>query len=84
MFQRVGRLRRGLERWRNRRGGFSLVALMGAMRFHVAPAAKTVHAGNRISTGPDAADNCIGNVRTGERMQTRSERGTYVVDVQFN
>ena len=56
---------------------------MKSITFHVArvyrpltSAAKIVQAGNRISLGPDAADNYIENVRTGERMQTHIEWGT--------
>ena len=62
---------------------------VSAMKFHVAKvqrplasAAKIVKAGNRISMGPEEADNYIENVHTGERMQTRVEGGTYVFDVQ--
>ena len=64
---------------------------VSAMKFHVAKAqrplasaTKIVTVGNRMSMGPKEADNFIEHVHTGERMQPRVERGTYVLDVEFN
>ena len=36
-----------------------------------------------MSAWAEEADHDIDDVHTGERMQTRVERGTYVLDVQF-
>ena len=60
------------------------------MRFNVAKvqkplasAAKVVEAGNRISTVPKPQDNYIENTKTGEKIELRVDRGTYVFDVEF-
>jgi hypothetical protein len=60
-----------------------------AMRFHVAPvqrplasAVKVVQAGNRIMMSSEGS--YIENVRTGEKMPLRVERGTFVFDVTFS
>ena len=62
----------------------------GSLKFHVAgvqrplaSAAKVVGAGNRIVMGPDDEGSFIENMKTGERMKLRIERGTYVFDVKY-
>ena len=49
----------------------------------LASAAKVVEAGNRISMGPKPQDNYIENTKTGEKIELRVDRGTYVFDVEF-
>ena len=49
----------------------------------LASAAKVTQAGNRISMGPKPEDNFIQNVDTGDKIELRVEKGTYVFDVEF-
>jgi hypothetical protein len=63
-------------------------ARTAAMRFHVAPvqrplasAVKVVQAGNRIMMSSEGS--FIENMKTGERMPLRVERGTFVFDVMY-
>ena len=46
-------------------------------------AVKVCDAGNRIVMDPEPDKCYIEKVDTGERMKSRSEKGTFVMDVQF-
>jgi hypothetical protein len=62
----------------------------GCLKFHVAKvqrplasAVKVVEAGNRIIMNPSTEESYIENIKTGERMKMRIERGTYMFDVMY-
>ena len=49
----------------------------------MASAARVVAAGNRIVMEPDHGESFIENLVTGEKLELRVDRGTYVFDVEF-
>ena len=49
----------------------------------LASAAKVVAMGNRVVLDPDPAKSCVENVRTGEKMRLREQKGVYVFDVKY-
>lgn len=61
-----------------------------AMSFHLtdvrkplAAVSKMVDKGNYVCFGPNACDNFVQNVKTGEKVPMMRERGTYVIDVAY-
>ena len=49
----------------------------------LASAAKVVSMGNRVVLDPDPTKSCIENVKTGEKMRLREQKGVYVFDVKY-
>ena len=50
----------------------------------LASAAQVVASGNRIVLDPRPDESFVENVRTGERMRLREQKGVYVFDVQYS
>ena len=75
----------------DRRGeGRSVEVGMCEMRFHVTDArkmlasvAKLSDIGNLVMFGPRKEDHFIQNIKTGNRVEMRREKGLYVLDVGF-
>ena len=49
----------------------------------MASAAKVVAMGNRVILDPDPLKSCIENVKMGEKMRLREQKGVYVFDVKY-
>ena len=46
-------------------------------------AAEVVAKGNRVVLDPDPEKSCIENIRTGEKMRLRTQKGVFVMDVKY-
>ena len=49
----------------------------------MASAAKVVATGDRVILDPDPMKSCIENVKTGEKMRLREQKGVYVFGVKY-
>ena len=50
----------------------------------LASAVKVCQAGNRVLLSPEPGESYIENIKSGERMELRVEKGTFVFDVEFS
>ena len=62
----------------------SMTFNMAGVTKPLASAAQVVASGNRIVLDPNPDESYVQNIRTGEKMALREQKGVYVFDVQYH